>query len=180
MVLLNFANDSDIDEASLEKAPNPVRNNKNAYTPTWSAMLKGGTYDNVKNDNSHGNAYLRDSGYQHMDIPIIRTDRDEIPSLHTNTPPTSGPTVPSPPLKHPPVYLKDGANPAILTLIKEANIPIFSAEGSTSPEQPTTYNVDIRLGSFSPIRYKWEGEQRKGISMRVDDATSIEDHPVKQ
>ena len=40
---------------------------------------------------------------------------------------------------------------------------------------PGSADDDLRLSSFRPIRYIWGGEQRKGVLMHIDDATSIDD-----
>ena len=69
-----------------------------------------------------------------------------------------------------------GTNHAVLTIAKEAAIPIFSAGGSASSEQPTTYNDDLRLGSFRSSRYAWPGEQRRGILMHIDDSSPVDEH----
>ena len=69
-----------------------------------------------------------------------------------------------------------GEDASALSLMKEATIPIFSVNGLTSPDKPTSFNDDLRIGSFRPIRYTWAGEQRKGIAMHIMGASSIDGH----
>ena len=42
--------------------------------------------------------------------------------------------------------------------------------------KPGTCEDDLALSAFRPSRYTWAGEQRKGISMHIRDATSVADH----
>ena len=41
------------------------------------------------------------------------------------------------------------------------------------------FNGDLVIGSFTPSRYTWSGEQRRGVSMYIADASSMSDHVLK-
>ena len=43
-------------------------------------------------------------------------------------------------------------------------------------KEPTSANDDLLPAPFRPIRYTWGREQRKGVLMQINDATSIDDH----
>lgn len=83
---------------------------------------------------------------------------------------------PIPPPLPPPVALQEDTSVALTSAMKKAAIPEFSLVGLPSPDRPTSYNDDRRLGSFRPIRYTRAGEQRQGIATYIDDASSIDDH----
>ena len=60
--------------------------------------------------------------------------------------------------------------------MQEAAIPIFPAGGLPSPDRHTSYNDELRLGPFHPSRYTRADEQMKGVTMHIDDASSIDGH----
>ena len=45
--------------------------------------------------------------------------------------------------------------------------------------RPPSFNDDLTLGSFRPSKLVWSGEQRRGVSMLISDASSISDHVMK-
>ena len=43
----------------------------------------------------------------------------------------------------------------------------------------TDVNGDLLLASFRPVRYIWDGEQRRCIATHIGDATSVKNHVVR-
>ena len=129
-------------------------------------------------------------------IATSHSTNDETQADHATTlspPKRKRPMSPSPPMKEitpqtgpspptePPTD-KETTQDSVRNLnefIRNATIPIFSVDGLPSPDRPTSYNDDLRLGSFRPIRYTWAGEQRKGISTHIADSSPIEGHIKK-
>lgn len=60
--------------------------------------------------------------------------------------------------------------------IEKAKISPVGAPKLFDHEEPGNYNDDLLLVSFRPIRYTWAGERRKGITMHIADAESIDGH----
>ena len=98
------------------------------------------------------------------------TERDEL----SQGSPSTGPSFPPEPLSA--YYAAPEHVRELNDFMKNATIPIFSAEGLPSPHRPKSYNDNLRLGSFRPSRYTWAGEQRKGLNTFIEDSSSIEDH----
>ena len=63
--------------------------------------------------------------------------------------------------------------------MERATIGDIEITGLPLLSDPGTANDDLRLTAFRPSRYIWGGEQRRGILMHIDDATSIDDHVAK-
>ena len=60
--------------------------------------------------------------------------------------------------------------------MEKAKIGPINITGLPLLQGPGPADDDIRLSSLRPIRYIWGGEQRRGILMHIDDASSIDDH----
>ena len=63
-----------------------------------------------------------------------------------------------------------------LSFMERATIGDIDITGLPHLLDPGLANDDLRLSSFRPSRYIWGGEQRKGVLMHIEDATSIDDH----
>ena len=60
-----------------------------------------------------------------------------------------------------------------------AQIRPFESEKIPPCLKPTSYNNDLELGTFTPSKFTWAGEQRKGLDCHITDSTDIEDHTRK-
>ena len=58
----------------------------------------------------------------------------------------------------------------------KASLGDIDITGLPPLRDPGFANDDLRLTSFRPSRYIWGGEQRRGVLMHIDDASSIDDH----
>lgn len=114
-----------------------------------------------------------------QDSHNLSDDRAALKSLVLPAHSESDPEIHFPPLKHSPPDGERSKDLPLLSFMREAEIQIFSAAGLPSPDQHTSYNDDIRLGSCRPIRYTWAGGQRGAISMHIGDASPIDDHRRK-
>ena len=45
--------------------------------------------------------------------------------------------------------------------------------------KPASYNNDLELGTFTPSKFTWAGEQRKGLDCHITESTDIDDHTRK-
>ena len=108
----------------------------------------------------------------------LEVTTDELPSPVLPPDAFTGTGRDFPPVEPPSKVEPTDINATLLSFMREATIPIFSVDGLPSPDKPTSFNDDLRLGSFRPSRYTWAGEQRKGIAMHIE-ASSIDDHLQK-
>ena len=69
-----------------------------------------------------------------------------------------------------------GDQTSFATFIKGAELRPFSKIGLSGGEKPKTYNNDLFLSSFRPIKYTWAGGKRKAALRHIQDSTSVPDH----
>ena len=66
--------------------------------------------------------------------------------------------------------------PSSASFMRGALLGDIDITGLPPLTDPGLANDDLRLTSFRPSRYIWGGEQRRGVLMHIDDATSVDDH----
>lgn len=77
-----------------------------------------------------------------------------------------------------PSVVTPSSTDSVLYTLRAAVLPF--RESILPPlERPVSFNDDLLLGSFRPRKLVWSGEQRRGISMQIADAASIQDHAHK-
>ena len=68
---------------------------------------------------------------------------------------------------------------ALSDFINRAPIPPYDPARIPLPRVSYDCDDDLRLDTFRPSRYTGAGEQRKGITMRISDASSVDGHISK-
>ena len=63
--------------------------------------------------------------------------------------------------------------------IRNAEIRPIALGSIPTCSKPESYNNDLELAPFTPIRYTWAGEQRKGTSCHVTDSVDRVGHTRK-
>ena len=158
----NWATPDPIDPTvpSLPSTPSPVRGSKR---PLESAN-KTSTHGKTKLPRIHSRKGIR--RLRHLYDKHIRSTTNNT-SLDAATHPVPGT------YEHiEPSY----SIPTTLSFMERAAIGNIDIAGLPPLSDPGTANDDLRLTSLRPSRYIWGGEQRNGVRMHIDDATSIEDH----
>ena len=63
---------------------------------------------------------------------------------------------------------------------RDANLRPFEVVPIPTCTRPESYNIDLKLAPFTPSRYTWSGEQRKGAVRHITDSTDRVGHARRE